>query len=240
MQSITCSSQISTRLNSIDQMRALGMALMAIFHFSYDLRFFGVLEYNLQSLFWVAFRGVILTLFFVSVGASLYLAHGSGVRWRAFRQRELKIVMCAVGLSFISWLFYPQGWIWFGVLHFIGAASVLSLPLLYRPILALILGVTILLLYNITSWFNLGFLFQWSRELLNLPTRTVDLTRLIPWISTVYIGIYLGHKRFFGLTEIPLLRSIPYFAILGRRSFSFYLLHQIVLFPIAWLIAHWL
>jgi uncharacterized membrane protein len=209
---------------------------MAIFHFGYDLSVFGYLTFDARAPFWSIFRGIIVTLFFISVGASLVLANQKGIRWRAFWLRELKIVAGAMTFSLVTLFLYPDNWIWFGVLHFIAVASVLALPLVYTPRLALLSGLAILLLFNMTDWFNLAPLYQQLRDPLTLPNRTMDLTRLIPWLGVVYIGIYVGHRRFFGVNRLPGLPSSGPFIWLSRHSLAFYMIHQIPLYGLAWLI----
>ncbi|MCH8532677.1 MAG: DUF1624 domain-containing protein [Saccharospirillum sp.] len=225
------------RLNSVDQMRALALLLMAVFHFSYDLSVFGLIEFSMQDPFWAWFRFVIVTLFFLSIGIALVLANPDGIRWRPFWNREAKIAAGALLISALSYAAYAEAWVWFGVLHFIAVASVLALPLLYYPRVALVVGIGIFLLFNLTSWFNLAFLYDALQAPLNLPAHTMDLTRLIPWLGMVYIGIYLGHRQLFGLHELPLLAGKTWINWLGRHSLGFYLLHQIPLFALAWLVA---
>lgn len=224
------------RLISIDQMRALALVLMAVFHFGYDLSVFGYLSFDSKAPFWAIFRSIIVTLFFLSVGASLVLANTNGIRWRAFWIREIKIVAGALTFSVVTWFLYPDNWIWFGVLHFIAVASLLALPLIHAPRLALSAGIAIIALFNLTDWFNLAPLYQALHEPLNLPNRTMDLTRLIPWLGMVYIGIYLGHRRFFGINRLPFLPATGPFLWLSRHSLGFYMIHQIPLYGLAWLI----
>lgn len=226
----------SDRLVSIDQMRALALVLMAVFHFGYDLSVFGYISFDAQAPFWATFRSLIVTLFFISVGASLVLANLSGIRWRAFWMREFKILAGAATLSVATFFLYPDNWIWFGVLHFIAVASLLALPLVFTPRLALMAGLGIIALFNLTDWFNLAPLYQAWRGPLNLPDRTLDLTRLIPWLGMVYIGIYLGHRRLFGIRQLPFLPAKGGFIWLSRHSLGFYMLHQIPLYGLAWLI----
>lgn len=224
------------RLISIDQMRALALVLMAVFHFGYDLSVFGYLSFDAKAPFWAIFRSIIVTLFFLSVGASLVLANAHGIRWRAFWVREARILAGALTFSVATFFFYPGNWIWFGVLHFIAVASLLALPLLFTPRLALLAGITIIALFNLTDWFNLAPLYQALRAPLNLPDGTMDLTRLIPWLGMVYIGIYLGHQRFFGIRQLPFLPTSGPFIWLSRHSLGFYMIHQIPLYGLAWLI----
>ncbi len=210
--------------------------LMALFHFGYDLSLYGYLTFDSHAPFWAIFRGIIVVSFFSSVGISLVLANRDGMRWRAFWTREAKILAGAALISIGTWLAYPHAWVWFGVLHFIALASLLTVPLIAAPRLALVLGVAILLLFNVTDWFNLRLLYYWLAEPLHLPLGTVDLTRLIPWLGVVYIGVYLGHKRLFGVRSIPLGPLNRPLIWLGQHSLVFYLVHQIPLFGLAWLV----
>ncbi|MFG1496589.1 heparan-alpha-glucosaminide N-acetyltransferase [Saccharospirillum sp. HFRX-1] len=231
--------QTKPRLTSVDQIRGVALVLMALFHFSYDLSLYGYLSFDSKAPFWAIFRGIIVVLFFATVGISLVLANRDGMRWPAFWKREAKIVAGAAAISLATWLAYPHAWVWFGVLHFIAVASLLAVPVIFYPRIALILGIAILALFNITDWFNLQPLHRALAGPLHLPTATVDLTRLIPWLGMVYIGIYLGHRRLFGVHHLPLGPFTRPLVWLGQHSLGFYLLHQLPLFGLAWLI-HWL
>lgn len=228
----------SARLDSVDQLRGIALVLMAIFHFSYDLSLYGYVDFDSDGTFWVLFRGVIVVSFFTTVGISLVLANPGQMRWRAFWSREARIIAGAALISLGTWLAYPHAWVWFGVLHFIALASLLAVPLVFRPRLALALGIVIVLLYHLTDWFNLAPLHRLLAEPLHLPLGTIDLTRLIPWLGVVYAGIYLGHRRLFGLYSLPLGPISRPIIWLGRHSLVFYLIHQLPLFALAWLV-HW-
>lgn len=233
------SSQSPPRLTSVDQIRGMALVLMALFHFGYDLSLYGYLQFDSKAPFWAIFRGIIVVMFFSTVGISLVLANANGMRWRAFWTRQAKIVAGAGAISLATFLAYPHAWVWFGVLHFIAVASLLAVPLIFYPRAALLLGIVILLLFNSTAWFNLEALHRVLAGPLQLPTATVDLTRLIPWLGVVYIGIYLGHRRLFGWHRLALGPFSRPLVWLGKHSLGFYLLHQLPLFGLAWLI-HWL
>ena len=61
---------------------------MAVYHFSWDLGHFGFHDMDVAGdLGWRIFARLIAGTFLFLVGASLVLAHGEGVRWRAFWRR---------------------------------------------------------------------------------------------------------------------------------------------------------
>lgn len=224
------------RIRLIDQFRGIAVLLMAVFHFCYDLSVFGFLSFEMNGGFFTWFRFLIVTLFFISVGAGLFLAHTPAIRWKKFWWREAKITAGALIITLSTLWMFPRSWVWFGVLHFIALASILALPLLKVPRLALIGGVAIFLLYNLSDGFNLHFLWLALNEPLHLPNGTQDLTRLIPWLGMVYIGIYLGSRRFWGWHELPLGWFERPVNFISRHSLIIYLLHQPPLFALAWLL----
>jgi uncharacterized membrane protein len=226
----------NTRLHLIDQFRGLAVLLMAIFHFCYDLSVFNFITFKLNGGFFSYYRYVIVTLFFLSVGAGLYSAHQPAIQWRKFAIRLAKIGAGALFITISTYFMYPKAWVWFGVLHFILVASILSLPLIKQPLTAVITGIGIFLLFNLTDWFNLHFLYLEYRDALHLPRGTVDLTRLIPWLGMVYIGIYVAHKKCWGIQGIPLFIFEPVINWLSKHAFIIYLVHQLPLYALAWLL----
>jgi uncharacterized membrane protein len=226
----------SNRLPIIDQFRGIAVFLMAVFHFCYDLSVFGFITFEMNGGFYTWFRFFIVTLFFTSVGASLYLAHHSIIRWRSFWIREAKITAGAIIITVSTLIMYPKSWVYFGVLHFIALASLCALPFLRLPKTSLILGVTIFVLYNTTTWFNLSPLWQLLNEPLHLPKGTQDLTRFIPWMGMVLIGIYLGSIRFWNVSEITLGIFKKPVHFLSKHSLLIYIVHQPPLFGLAWLL----
>lgn len=220
----------------IDECRGLAVLLMAIFHFCYDLSVFKFIQFEMNGGFPTWFRFLIVTLFFTSVGASLALAHAKQIQWRKFWWRELKILGGALFITVSTYVLYPNSWVWFGVLHFIALASLLALPFLKIPRTAIIVGILIFILYNLTDWFNLRVLYHQLSPLLHLPRATQDLTRLIPWLGMVLIGIYLAEVNYWNIRSLPLgiLRKPVHW--LSKHSLIFYLFHQAPLFGLAWML----
>lgn len=227
----------TSRLAIVDQFRGIAICLMAIFHFCYDLSVFGFIPFAMDGGFYTWFRFLIVTLFFTSVGAGLYLAHTPSIKWRSFWIRQLKIILGAAFITVSTLLFYSQVWVYFGVLHFIALASVVALPFIRIPKTAAVIGIAIFVLYNHAEWFNLHFLYLTLKEPLHLPNGTQDLTRLIPWLGMVLIGIYLGKVQFWGLRKLPLGMLERPIQFLSRHSLIFYLVHQAPLFGLAYLLS---
>ena len=179
----------ATRNVTIDIMRTIAIVLMVIFHFAYDLHFFGWVDWNVPNgSGWKEFRHIILTLFFLSVGASLVFAHRQRVDFKSYAKRIMWIAVWAFAISLFTYQFFYSNWIFFGVLHFIAVASILCLPLVRYPVIATsvgVLSVALFLTNVITSkWpFNL-----WE---LGLPSSPNDYVALFPWIGVVLLVLVL-------------------------------------------------
>lgn len=230
---------MSNRLHIVDQFRGIAVILMAIFHFCYNLSVFNFLTFEMNGGFFTWFRFVIVTLFFTSVGAGLYLAHTPAIDWKKLWVRQLKIGLGALFITISTYILYPRAWVWFGVLHFIFIASLIALLFVRIPRFSLVVGVLIFVLYNVTDWFNLHFLWLALNDPLNLPKGTQDLTRLIPWLGMVLIGIYLGRVRFWNINALPLGFLTTPINFISRHALIIYLVHQAPLFGLAWLL-EWL
>ncbi len=117
------------RIGAIDGLRGAALCLMIVYHFSFDLNWFGYIRADFDhDAFWLDFRGVIVSAFMLLVGLSLLLARRAGVTPRHFWRRIALIAFCAILVSVASYLTFPQTFITFGILHCIALASVLAWP----------------------------------------------------------------------------------------------------------------
>ena len=70
------------RIVALDLARALALVAMAVFHFTFDLELFGLVQPGTTMLpgwRWLAYLTAGSFLFLA--GVSLWLAHGQGIRW---------------------------------------------------------------------------------------------------------------------------------------------------------------
>ena len=121
--------QVAQRYPSLDALRGLAIAFMIIYHFCFDLAYFGVLSVDFNhSPFWLGLRSMIVTLFLGVMGMSLALATRPPIKWRPYLRRLGILLAAAALVSLGSYFLFPESVIFFGVLHFIVLASVLALP----------------------------------------------------------------------------------------------------------------
>ena len=116
-------------------MRGVAIIAMIGFHFTWDLGFFQLIDYDISF----TPEGRVLShliagTFLFLVGISLALAHRTQIEARAFLLRFFKIAGAAALVSLGTFFATPEEWIFFGVLHCIALSSLLALPFLRAPL----------------------------------------------------------------------------------------------------------
>jgi uncharacterized membrane protein len=213
------------RYEFIDLIRGFTVFLMIIFHFCYDLHAFRFVTIDfINDKFWWTFPRVIVFIFFIAVGMSLSLSHCRAIKWRSFNQRLTKLVAYAVIISLVTYFAFPKGWIYFGTLHCIALASIIALPLVNRPRIALV--ATILCLAPEAFGYGIPFF--------KMAHRSLDYISLFPWLGIVTLGIFLYHRGLHRLS-VPAFPGKKTLQWLGKHSLKVYLLHQPILFSLVYL-----
>lgn len=220
------------RLVTLDLLRTLAIVLMVIYHFIYDLRFFGYLETTIPNgTEWQAFRSVILSLFIGCVGVGLVLATAQGLRLKKYLRRLAEIALGAAAVTLVSVQMFPDTWIHFGILHFIIVATLVATPFARYPRAAFVAGSAILaaaLLGWVGTWWPFNHLQAW------VPRYSVDYVPLFPWLSAVLFGVALGHSKWLRADPLGSLPNAARWARPGQHSLLIYLLHQPILFALLW------
>lgn len=214
-----------TRYLLVDQLRGIAVVLMIIYHLSYNLNYFRFIKIQLFSdPFWWTFPRIIVFLFLFVVGLSLPLAHPQNKEFnhKKYFFRIGKILFGAVIITVGTYFMFPSRWVYFGTLHCIGICSLMVYPLLYRPKLALIIGLAIL-----PAWL-MGYEYPWIK----LAHQSMDYIPSIPWVSIVCLGIFAHSMALYRYKlPLPIFISKP-LEYLGIHSFLIYLVHQPILFGI--------
>jgi uncharacterized membrane protein len=225
------------RIGGIDGLRGLALCLMFVYHFAFDLRFYGVLAADFEhDPFWLGFRALIVSAFMLLVGVSLVLAERAGATAAHFWKRVAVIAACALAASAGSWFVFPRTFIYFGILHCIAVASVLAWPLVRHPRAAAAIG-AVLIVAGL-AWSHPAFDargLSWLGFTTAKPA-TEDYVPLAPWAGIAFVGIALGHTLARGAyTAIaPLARSPAWLRFLGRHSLAVYMVHQPILLALLW------
>jgi uncharacterized membrane protein len=229
------------RIRAIDVARGVALVAMAIYHFTWDLEFFGYLEPGLTAAGgWKIFARCIASSFLFLVGVSLVLAHARGVRWRPFLVRLLQVAGAAAAISLVTWFAVPGGFIFFGILHQIALASLLGVLLLRLPatlLVALAAFVIAAPSFLRSPLFDAAGL--WWVGLSSVNPHSNDYVPLFPWFGAVLLGMAaakLASKA--GVLDClrgrSLWRPMEPLEWAGKHSLAFYLVHQPVLMALVW------
>lgn len=217
-----------------DLLRGLAIVLMFLFHGWYDLSVFNFVSMDFHDWRWRSFRAVIVGLFCLMAGASLYWSHHRGIRWRPLVIRQSQLAAGALILSIFSYFAYPDAWIFFGILHFFVVALLISLPLVRFPRAALLLGCAVIVAERLGLPGTDPWVHSLLQPLFGLPDVSIDRMYLLPWLGVVWIGIWLATQPVLALRWQP--KRLHWLRWMGQHPLMLYLVHQPVLFGLAWLL----
>ncbi|WP_085315972.1 heparan-alpha-glucosaminide N-acetyltransferase [Derxia lacustris] len=231
----------SNRVDAVDALRGLAVAMMVAYHFCYDLGMFGLARWSTADMVtqagWIGWRTAIVSMFLTLVGVSMALRRARGVDARGFWLRWLKIAGAAALVSLGSWVMFGPRFIYFGVLHFVAVALLLlrassGLGVAANALLGLAaLGVAALpgRAACDAAPCNISGLY------LHKPW-TEDFVPLAPWLGPAFLGLALGLlwlKRGLpvpaALVRLAATGPVRMLSVPGRWSLSIYLVHQPVL-----------
>jgi uncharacterized membrane protein len=224
------------RLQLIDALRGFAVAQMIVYHFIYDLAYFGWIGLVMtRDQPWVAWRTAIVTQFLLLVGVSLVLRTSFKPSPADFWKRWAQIAVAALLVSVGSWLVFGPRLIYFGILHFVAAALLIARPLLRLRAANILLGAVCVFVG-----------LAWTNEFFNTPPanivgfmtlkpRTEDYVPLFPWIGVVLIGAGAAAQwqraqwRILNALK-PLNQRAPrWLLFLGTWALTVYLVHQPIL-----------
>ncbi|HAJ38254.1 MAG TPA: hypothetical protein DCL15_21495 [Chloroflexi bacterium] len=248
----------AARFWEIDAMRGVAIITMIVYHAMWDLWYWGVFpNVVLWEGFWKYWQRFTAGTFLILVGVSLTLVYrrerarrGPDARlFPKFLLRGLKIFGLGMIITLVVTL-AGVGYVDFGILHLIGAATILAYPLLRFTWLNLALWGVFSLAGKWLEQFHfdgrwlsipLGstlFIFfldgRWLAPFGVTPTRypAVDYFPLIPWFGVVLLGVWLGNwfyadnRRLIPLPDWGDVLPIRGLRFLGRHSLLIYMIHQ--------------
>lgn len=232
------------RIDAIDIARGVALVAMAIYHFTWDLEFFGYAPAGMTAVGgWKIFARSIASSFLFLVGVGLFLGHAKGIRWRGYWRRLAMVAAAALAITAVTYVAMPDGFIFFGILHQIALASVLGLAFLRLPAAATLLAATAVIAapHYLRSPFFDDPWWWWTGLSENRP-RSNDYVPVFPWFAAVLFGIAAAKiARQTGLLDrLARLRTPRWtwpLSFFGRHSLAFYLIHQPVLIACVWLFA---
>lgn len=235
------------RIFLLDHLRAVALINMVIYHTCYDLAYlFGV------SLPW--FHGLGAHIWQQFICWTFILVSGATFCYDSMPvARGVFVLACGMMVSFGAAVAAPQHMIYFGVLHFLGSAILITA--LCQRWLAKIPGwlglIGCLLLFFLTIQVPEGYVAFFGKTLFFLPDgwyegwlfyplgladpelSASDYFPLIPWLFLYWSGLFAWRCWASKLRQAAWLqRPIPGLVQIGQHSLLIYLAHQPVIFAV--------
>ncbi len=226
-----------TRFASIDMMRGAAILLMFIYHFSWDLTFFGYASFDLfNDPFWLIFARFIVAIILLVMGMAQIMARGrgTGLNAKVFSKRLGIILLCAAGVSGATYFVDAGSFVFFGILHHIALASILLIGAVRLPSAA----IAVLTAFCFAApWFLAHGIFSagsllWI-GLSPVAPVSVDYVPLFPWFGIPLLGLLVGRALVPGGTVLSWNPDHGLWHLVrcaGRHSLLLYMIHQPILF----------
>jgi uncharacterized membrane protein len=231
------------RLPEVDLARALALGMMVTYHFLFTLWFLGMADVAVLTGFWRVFAYGTASLFIAIAGLSLTLAAASRRR-RGATEGEIAAAQARRGLLVLGWglvitavtlVALDEGAILFGVLHLIGLGTILAIPLVRHPRVALALGTVCVLVGPLATTVSGPLWLAWL-GVHPADFVSLDYVPVLPWFGVLLIGVAAGWALFPNGERRRPLPPFPSWADpflwVGRHTLAIYLLHEPVILAV--------
>ena len=234
----------SKRMEIIDYCRSISIIAMIIYHFSYDLGQFGLIDLNnIMSGPWKIFAILIGTSFLFISGFSFWIMISERFNKRSYIKRLLVLSFSSLIITIVTYFYLGNAFIFFGILHLLAACSILGLIIFKLPYLILIfISVIVFFLPQVyqSDFFEPKYL-SWI-GFYGKSTGSADFYPLFPWSSSFIMGVaiskIISKKKYFeNLIYLDKTTNILKSTLLwsGRNSLLIYLIHQPILVGLIYL-----
>lgn len=231
----------------MDEIRGFAVFCMVFYHAFYTLAFLFQIQVAMDLLY---FFRPLEPLF---GGAFIFISGISSQLSRSNLKRGAKLLPIAAAITLVTAWIVPDSIIVFGVIHFLSISMILfglAKPLLDRvPTGAGLIGC--ILLYLITMNIHnrvIAFAVPLPASLYETNWLcplgiyapgfvSADYFPLFPWLFVFLFGTFIG--RFAAAGQFPKFTyrpRVPFFSWLGRHALIIYVVHQPVIYGVAWLL----
>ncbi len=215
------------RIYELDALRGLGILLVVFFHTAWDI----CSEYNLE----IINAPFITVLIYLFAGMLIFISGASSYLGKNTLKRGGIVLLCALGVTAVTYVLFPKNYIGFGILHLLGVSMIVSwvakkfhVPnwaVLIFAVLVFVLGLfAVKIQVETTLLFWLGFTTK--------NYSALDFYPLLPWLGVFLFG-YLFSSKFYKEHKSPFSKGWYRNDILsfsGRHSLVIYVLHQPVVY----------
>jgi uncharacterized membrane protein len=143
-----------------------------------------------------------------------------------------------MGITFVTMLIYPEGYIHFGVLHFISVGIIFTALLIrYPKILFAFIFISLILGVVFTGMSSESLIFA-PLGIVSDNFYSIDYFPVFPWISLIFGGAFSARlfEHYKVLVNPKVLPRIKILEKVGQKSLIIYLVHQPILLGVIYLI----
>jgi uncharacterized membrane protein len=217
----------NSRIIALDNLRGIAFIFMLIQHIFYFYDVSNLYSTSYAKNIFIDYSGIIArSMFILLAGISLSLIKDKKNNLEKRFKRSSLILFYAFSITIVTYLMYPDFFIKFGILHFIGIATLFCSFLTPYPILMMII-ILIALIIKIPSINPLIDTITGAKANFIM----MDWFPLFPWIALILLGILIGQneKLLSNLTKIEFLNQESILTFLGENSLELYTVHIILL-----------
>ena len=207
------------RIDELDSLKATALVMMLVSNFVTDLNYFDIVSVEKGDFWWWLARST-ATLFVGLSGFSYFLAHREEHIFSKTFKRTQKLIFWAFVITVMTFVFEPNAYVRFGVLHLLAFASIAAFPLVRQPLVAFITGM-LFLFFPLFSNENLVWLGLSETGFL-----AVDYFPLNPWFGVFLICIGLSSQIYPEGKPLLEIKWPEKWLSLGRNTLLIYVFHQ--------------
>jgi len=225
------------RYFEVDAFRGLALLCMIVYHVFFCLAVFTPYLSHFNPA--IQTGAPIATAFIGIAGLSLVLAKKPTKRYLL---RGGELILLGLLITLVTWIFYPSGFVVFGILSLIGVGTVLAIPFLSEKIPWYVIagiGIIIIVLDIVVSQIYLTIPWLLPLGFQCYGFASIDYEPLTPWFGVMLIGIAVGKLLYPAGKRIARLEKLGSgpkvfrpLCFLGRHTLIIYLVHVPVILVI--------
>lgn len=228
----------NNRIPWIDNSRFILIISMVAYHIYWDLCHFNYITQTAKiHTYSQWFAHLTATGFIMLSGFSLFISYkqkSTKTFLYNYVKRNILILLSAISISIVTYLYFRNEYIYFGILHQIFFSSIICLLLLRTNYLIdLALASVILLLAIYCNFTNSNFLSLVGLSYNVKPS--LDFVPIFPWTAFSIIGLALG-KLYYPFYKPRYSNTNQMISFISKHSLIIYLTHQPIIFGVLLLI----
>ena len=218
--------------NIIDIIRGIAFILMLIHHIFY---FYDITHNTSDSSHPIISNigNISRHIFIFLTGFLLSYAYKQNSTNYIFKRvkRSLQILLAALLITIITYIYYPNKFIRFGILHFLGLSTLILAPIVpYKQLYIIILFISIILHYNINKIPSINPTINTILGS-HIHYNMIDYFSLLNWLPLLILGMMFGslNINLDIFDNFDFINKPNIISALGKKSLELYIIHIIIL-----------